>query len=299
MKCYSCKDNVICEDLVTCTACKEPFHYWCQGIRESTYRKTGAERQNWKCYHCRGTAKPAKTAEDVLSPSIEEPTNYEILKQIEAMRKEFCGKLEEQSTMFQTLLKENEELKMSVSFLSEKYDKMNSKISEHANLKSEFEEIRQENIKLEKRVHALEEIIDQDRQRQNATKLEIKGVPFQSGENLRSLVSKIGEVTGRKIEDEDIVDVRRFSSLKRDIQSDVDSPSIELTRQGIIIMCHFFFGRTEKYLSETDQKFQLTKKCARQIEYKFFGNGEKDSYIRTGSLNTEDPPYIYGSQKHC
>jgi hypothetical protein len=128
---------------------------------------------------------------------------------------------------------------------------MNSNISEHANLKSKIDEIKQDNVKLEKRVHTLEEMIDQDRQRQNVTKLEIKGVPFQSGENLRSLVSRIGEVTGMKIEDEGIVDVRRFSFMKRDIQNGVDSPSIELTRQGIICVTFSSAELRGTYLKQT------------------------------------------------
>lgn len=128
------------------------------------------------------------------------------------MRTLFNTLVEEQDLRFQELQasieKQKEEIKASISFLSEKYDVALNQIASLQNEKKEDK----------KRIIALEERVDYLERKSCSATIEIRSVPkliseqnkFENKEDLSNFVSKLGKIVDAELKESDIKDIYRI-----------------------------------------------------------------------------------------
>lgn len=108
----------------------------------------------------------------------------------------------------------------SMSIMSTQFDhiiKQNARVvSENLEIKQSVQKLENESGKLKQRVNDLEFGINQEKQKVFINHLMISNVPVKMDENLFDIIEKIGDISNVKINVEDIVELRRLSSAKKE-----------------------------------------------------------------------------------
>lgn len=220
MFCARCKEELPCDgDFVTCLAgCKKCYHFECSAISEPTYKRmTDTKRKNWKCTECRkdgGIVSKVTCPGSVQERSRTRSTVEDVTGELKDGQQE--GKPDVSDT--QTLLVnmnnkltninlEIIELKKSVDFMSEKYDKLLLEVKDLRQFKEKHSNIGVEIKTLENRINDME-------QYSRIKNVEIKGVEEIRNENLKEIIVEISDKIGVKLENKDIDAIHRVNNKK-------------------------------------------------------------------------------------
>lgn len=136
-------------------------------------------------------------------PSFELPP--ELSKLINDLRQEMR---EMRSVMEKELRKDFKELKLSIDFFSEQFDKMATRCTK---IEKENVGLKKENASLSAQCKALQQSVTDTEQRMidieqysRNRNIEIKGIPFDENENLPDLLKKLGDVIAEPMTSADI-----------------------------------------------------------------------------------------------
>jgi hypothetical protein len=225
--CTGCDKNIPKEELMQCSKCQSHYHFSCAGFTSENFKKiSSSNKESWKC--CK--VKKSNELSDLMKSLRDDLTTM----QQESSDRIF-KKMEEQTKMMASLLKENEEIKNTIQFLTEKYEVLLKKLNGQDEMEKEIMSLKQSNKVMEKRVEYLEERVDSEYQLKNTKKLEIRGIPHVRGEKLEDFIMKIRNTVNVEVRREDIERVKRFSYMSKDkYSSNVEPPSIDVGRQGNI-----------------------------------------------------------------
>lgn len=205
MSCKKCKEVLIDEDSLECSKCALGLHYFCAGIGEKQFRSMlQMNKAKWKCLECRPKAGGA--SDDLW----EKLVNY-LGEKLDPVTQFIKGDLARDLSSIKEKLTQIEEIRNSIQFLSDEYDRMNGQLkateAEMAKIKSSNEMLADKNRQLEQRLNLLE-------QRQRKNNIELQNVPEKRGENLLSIAKRIGEVVGFPIKDEEVLASHRVQGLR-------------------------------------------------------------------------------------
>lgn len=193
MSCGKCGDNLPpVGDYILCGECKEGYHYECGGVKESVYRKMGAEkRQQWKCPHkCRGQVSMFVKSPD-LTPEL--PVSLQdVFNKLTLMTQD----LRSLTKSFEFLSKQYDDLKVEMKVVN---DRCREEVLRVQKLETENKLLHQElkTIKLS--------LNNFDQNNRNKT-IEIHGVEEKKDEDLKEVMSemaqmlKIGSYNVNKVE---------------------------------------------------------------------------------------------------
>lgn len=206
-KCFHCRKDLSTdgEGIVCNAGCKKKYHFICSGVSESTYKTMPTGRKDsWLCVNCRssGSQKEKKPSEqgpieeskteDVVEPSQHVDSNSKV-GQKESLLAEMNNKLTLMSN-------EMTEIKETVSFMSEKYDRILEELKDFKKIKANY-------FVLEKKVEFLENKINDLEQYSRNKNLELKGIEETPNENLKGIVVKLASKMGVENISESSIDV--------------------------------------------------------------------------------------------
>lgn len=210
--CTRCDEQLSKEgDIVTCKAgCKKEYHIQCTGLSVNSYaRMSEKKREAWICLNCR-----------------EEKKRKEKMDEVEdIMDKRGCSQIIEVSADSSLLIQLNnnvlkltdemKDLKKSVQFISNQYDKLLEEVIGLKVIKATHEVMSNKIVSLENRVNELE-------QYSRGRNIEIKGVEESPNENLKQVVVKIANKLGEaEITEKDIDIVHRVGNMNNRSPKDI------------------------------------------------------------------------------
>lgn len=162
-----------------------------------TQLNTLEHQDNLVCVTRRMKKKRDDKREDITTTLMPEITNL-----FEQFEKRQSSKLE---TLFSNVTEQNSVIQNSIEFLSLKYDDFLQRM-EHLEI---------ENSSYKKKIEFLETKLEQMERNTRSSMIEIKNVPKQpseSKEDLRTIISKIGDVIKKPISSTDVRDVYRLKT---------------------------------------------------------------------------------------
>lgn len=244
MSCHRCKELLPGDgDFATCRLyCKMNYHIECTGLSVNTYRRMSESKRNqWKCIDCRQG--PTRTTAVVTdTPGVagkkekeggatvgDEDSNQDCIEEdgkegsSEKKEENMMGKivsvkeciLVEFNTNMKNMVEEMKDLKQTVQFLSDKYDKLLDELKNFKEVKENYEKIIVKTVSLENRVNELE-------QYSRGKNLEIKGVEENVNENLKQVIINIATKMGDlEIDERDIDIVHRVGSINNRSPKDI------------------------------------------------------------------------------
>lgn len=234
-KCFKCRKElpVDGEGIICKGGCQQKYHILCAGLTESTYRGMPMDRRNkWKCVDCRPTRrKDRKGSKNVAGEESEQEysdDSSQPIKQLEGssqknqeqsidveLNNEDTSVLIQLNKNILELQKDMKEVKVSVQFISDKYDKIIEEIKGLKDLKANQIKVEDKLVKLEDRVNELE-------QYSRCRNLEIRGVEECANENLKQVIVKIASKVGEMgIVESDIDVVHRIGNMNNRTPKDI------------------------------------------------------------------------------
>lgn len=132
MLCNACNDDIIDDDVITCSICNEFYHFMCAGMKESSYRKMSKiTKSKWACNKCKFNDKN-KSPQPVNSTQIKKSaintTNEDYNNLTESMNF-MSDKFDSFSTQLQEILSEVREMREENRVLKEQNSKFNNEIT--------------------------------------------------------------------------------------------------------------------------------------------------------------------------
>lgn len=215
--CDKCNNEILINDLIACANCKRSLHYKCAGIEEKGFRKMlPMNKMKWKCTTCKEPKliiTPQKDTHSILSLDFDKLTTY-IDKKFENFDKQFQRLKEDIQTDFlKRMESEMTEIKLSIDFMSEKFDKSKATLDEKIKLIIELQNdnktLKTENLELSNRLSTLE-------QHSRESNVEIQCVPEHSSENLVNLSIQLASAVSGSLQESDIMAVHRVAKMNRD-----------------------------------------------------------------------------------
>lgn len=247
MKCFSCSETIIQEDAISCARCEGVYHFTCQGMAETTFRRMGSRKTNWRCQKCKTSARtlgdtpdapltaaassgPMGSREEGSSRAVlSEPTNTDIMTQIVALREDFLSIIKEFHN-FKSALESNNSTLNSLNdkcnLIESKMDNMEVIVTNNVSRLNDFEDVMKSRELGESRSAAVEEEVNQLKsevarltqentereQYMRMNNLEITGVPEMKNESLKDIIINISRKLEVPIDSSNINFVRRVAS---------------------------------------------------------------------------------------
>ena len=180
MLCATCSESV--SDYTLCSSCQKQNCFHCSNVTEAGFRKLGVDRKAvWKCPTCRTAPPPSQEADiAVILRKLDEVTQK--LDQIPKLISDF-----------NTLKSDIQDLKESCQFTSEKVvefsaslDGLSGRVKSLENLKVDVDTFRSDLTTLQ------QDGCNRD-QLSRMNNVEIKGIPYKSGENLFTIVENVAK----------------------------------------------------------------------------------------------------------
>lgn len=224
--CSECVESLPVEgDFVTCHRCNRKMHFGCTTLSEKSYRKMStAKKEEWRCTSCRreaanpsimvdGTSKSAPIATTPTQPpqkrtrsasSPEVNTN-----QGTTSNNNSSALLDE----MKNLRTEISEIKSSCEFVANKYEQINQHMALNNDLlkklSNEIKELKENNLKKDEQITAMESKINTLEQQIIKNNIEIKNITPTANENLMEVVKAVGKTINCQITTSDITDIFR------------------------------------------------------------------------------------------
>ncbi|XP_022198386.2 uncharacterized protein LOC111055476 [Nilaparvata lugens] len=181
--CSKCANKIKHQkDRLTCSTCKSTFHIKCVKVDF-----TKLDKDTWKCNSCLGEdSSDSSHSDSPLSQSKDA-----ILASIASMRTNMEKQIGGVATNVTDI---KNELVGVNSAINKMQDTLALLASDNESHKSEFLKIREENDKLKKTVHLLDDKIKDMEQFSRKDNIEITGVPYNRDEDLYGLLDRIAAV---------------------------------------------------------------------------------------------------------
>lgn len=196
MNCGTC-DIVISEgEDILCTSCDGNYHYLCQDISDTNYKKMSKTRlAAWKCAQC-------KSSQDntIIHITNEDEQESKLGREMRALFEEFTTKL---TAKIDEVKKSVEIMKTKISKMEKRQDKLEA---ENRELKENFDKMK---IMTEEKIDFLEN-------RSRISNIEIRGVPESPKEDIIKIVYEIGKKIGIQTLAEGDVQVAHRVDTKND-----------------------------------------------------------------------------------
>ena len=193
--CTQCRDTLPIEHVV-CAGKGCLLHFQCAGIKEVTWRK--ADKSNWKCPECRKVPKTNthNTTSDAVTP--------------QEMR-EFMAIVKNKLSTIDELLELKplvQNLEEAVQFMSSQFDELKSKQEKHdkeiISITEKLAMVETQSAAKDKKICELKKQMMDQEQHSRVRNIEVSGVEFKKGENLKNVMRKIANDIGVDFEDNDI-----------------------------------------------------------------------------------------------
>lgn len=271
MSCSKCKVPIIEEDRMTCSVCKNNFHYGCVGIMETIFRKMRS-KDFWKCTDCKNKKPEIQIYGNVDDKTNEKNSEIEdgsqastesTMRSTSNSSKEeilLRSLFEEYTTILTTKMID---IETSIQFTSKQYedfrDIMENMKSRIETLETKQEKLQIENMELRKNLEEVkttqEDRIDFLENRSRICNIEIRNVPETQGEDVIQIVNEIGRVIGLPVPAEGDIQVAHR----------VDQKNKERGKRPIIVHMASRYLRNKwlnqyKNFNKTEQDVKLTAK---------------------------------------
>lgn len=155
------------------------------------------------------TDKTKNLAAIPVSPS---PDSHTTQLTLEDFRK---GMNEFETNIYKKLERENSETKKSLEFISSKYDDLIKNIemvlTNNKKLEDKMSVLQEENVNLRQEIESLRDAQDEMEQRSRGCNIDIHGIPEVKGENLMTLLDKMGSTVNVPLPSSSIVSVHRVA----------------------------------------------------------------------------------------
>ncbi|XP_045535244.1 uncharacterized protein LOC123721239 [Papilio machaon] len=218
--CLGCQQLINVTDKISCFECKNNFHYACVGYTKTSFGRLAAKaKSNWKCPECKLPPKnddntPVKSMFDSSPPHVPLPSAAGNLDEyFRNMEVSLLSKLKTElvSLIEEKILKDIQkkvgaipqvkahldEITQSLSLLSDKYDTILAENQQSREKISRLEKtvvnINNKCVYFEKCNAALEQKIHEFEQASLNDRIEIVGIEKLPGENIKDLISKVGD----------------------------------------------------------------------------------------------------------
>lgn len=195
----------ICDGRLTdgahCYACNIDMHYACGGVKEETYRKLGAKKQQWRCNKCKQEGRPilqnidpsegyTSLLEEIRKLSDKICPLESMREDLKAIREEFHGMKSMLASVNTTLQEYSDRIKKVEVTVQESCDK----IKDTDGRLTRLEETKNDQVvSLKSQLDKLLAVDDEREQFVRTNNVEIKGVPQSKNENLFELVFNLGK----------------------------------------------------------------------------------------------------------
>lgn len=201
--CGVCNQQCVATD-VKCGGCDRVFHSSC--VKEDLELKR--TRSNWKCKDCRASSKTSSSGTVASTPltkellvRVMEDFKHEVFEELKIFRKEMT------------------EMTTSLQFMSDKIDTSNGLMEEVkielTSIKKENEELRIKNSQLTNEVGTLKEKVRMLEQYTRLNNLEVNDIPVTPGENAISIIKDIGKALNVDLKEDQIEAAHRVQSYNK------------------------------------------------------------------------------------
>lgn len=198
--CFKCNQkfsNSI--DILTCNACKNPFHPGCTSVRTlGNFRKLGARKATWKCDECNGDFNRRDSDNDPTDR--ERDLQNTIVSLNDTLTQLVNSKFDELNNKITELIATNKSLQTTIEAVKK----------ENSTLKGQCDNLRMENDSMRKEIRELQQYSRRDN-------LEIVGVPQSINEDVNAVVGRLAEVIGVPFVNEQISIAHRLPSSRKDV----------------------------------------------------------------------------------
>lgn len=201
-KCEACGKDVVSRDTMSCSSCTLKYHHQCLNVSAENFKKYSREyKASWKCPTCRpkdrkgdNTNTPIRTI--APSGSLESPLcsmDATVLNTIKeqvdvSVRESVARVMKAELEGFREQMLLLRDLKESVDFMSEEFDRLSSELKatkEHA------AHVESENASLKGNISDLLTRVNNLEQHCRENNIEITGVPENRSENLVNVTKQI------------------------------------------------------------------------------------------------------------
>ncbi|CAB0015187.1 unnamed protein product, partial [Nesidiocoris tenuis] len=202
--CPNCKENITNGDkAVLCDGkCRSWFHINCVGISEKRYQAL-LDDDTWLCRNC-GPTPPAPLDSSEFSKFVIDDQNPAFKRIGDTLNQITCSL---------------SELQRSVQYQSSQYDEfyrdMKSMQLENARLNKDMTSVKEDVKRLDMDGDWLKKRVNHLEQTMIANELEINGIPGNFTGNVFDILNKICDLIKIKIEEQDVIDIRRINSDRR------------------------------------------------------------------------------------
>ncbi|XP_037555109.2 uncharacterized protein LOC119431705 [Dermacentor silvarum] len=224
---------------LSCVECKNGFHLGktCSGVAESTFLSMGSlKRESWKCKHCRsstGELSSGQLRNSAASAEADDPSS-----QLGSLREQLQGindmvvtllplkekvdqllalkpRIDEVLSLRETVL----ELQSSVQYLATGYDTVLAQTKESDSavkgIETQVESLTECVRKQSEEIAQFRAERNKDEQYSRLSNLELHGLPFSSGEDLRAVISELAQKLAlTEFNPRDVVAVHRLPARK-------------------------------------------------------------------------------------
>lgn len=170
--------------------CQGRFHLKCTKLPVSIGELPADSGLAWRCRDCRDL-----------------PPDSESLK----LLKQLVTKVDSVSSEVAAMKKDRTDLMESIKFYGDKIDDFNLKLESMKSIPNKVEDLNQKLSDLKKDHSTLRAEVEFLRQRERSNNIEICGIPEKRGENVISIMKKLGEIVGVSLAEEDIVTGHRVA----------------------------------------------------------------------------------------
>lgn len=235
-----CQEVYEGENFLTCSKCKEMYHFACIGLDENLM--TPKKSSSWKCPTCvtqipkgkkndntpvrnvnttRGNKRqavnspPISRRDDLLTREDVSDIVQEIIQsQFNDMLSKLNSTLNEAlNTKLKPIQNEISEMIKSMEHMNEQFEEV---LKEHKNTQEALETLKIENMNLKTTVSDLNIRLNQLEQHSRAKNIELQCVPEKKHENLINIVTEIGKVIKCDINEKNIINCTRVAKIQRD-----------------------------------------------------------------------------------
>lgn len=230
--CTSCTKKLPTDGrCMTCAECGKSLHLGksCSGVAESTFQAMGqTKREAWKCKHCRSSAPEGNASASTTDSRTVAPSgDLSVAQELAALREQLQGitdtignllPLREKVDELLSLKPKIDEvlaLKQSVATLDNSVQDLTARVAASEALSGKLEERVTEltaTLSLQsKAISQLRGELNDSEQYSRQSNLELHGLPFTPGENLRTVLSDLAQkLEVKEFDAKDVVAVHRL-----------------------------------------------------------------------------------------
>lgn len=197
---------------VNCANCKDLYHASCGIISDALLKEIEQGNTDWRCSSCRNSDKRrsfinvgGSRTPSVSSANIGDENEIYDNTNISSTLTDLAAEINQVQLVQETCLK-------SMKSISEKMNELQTLSKKVDNHESRIKLLEKENASLKTAVKSLTVRMDNGEQRCNANKIQINCVPITPSENLRKIVTEIGQKLNVNIADNDIAEIIRIKN---------------------------------------------------------------------------------------